>query len=49
MLVWAVEIFQDALLETARVHGIAVDEIIAKEGSFRNSLQTGWLSSQILD
>lgn len=42
------QVFQDALKDTARVHGIAIDDIIAKEGSFRESLQTGWLSSDIL-
>jgi tape measure domain-containing protein len=42
------EVFQDSLKETARVHGVAIDDIIAKEGSFRESLTTGWLSSEIL-
>ena len=42
------QVFQDALKETARVHGIAIDDIIAKNGSFRNSLQSGWLTSEIL-
>lgn len=42
------QVFQDALKESARVHGIAIDDIIKKEGSFRESLSTGWLSSQIL-
>lgn len=42
------QVFQDALKETARVHGIAIDDIIAKQGSFRESLQEGWLSSEIL-
>lgn len=42
------QVFQDALKETARAHGIAIDEIIDKEGSFRESLQTGWLSADIL-
>lgn len=42
------EVFRDAILETARVHGVAVDEIIAKQGSFRDSLQKGWLTSAIL-
>lgn len=42
------QVFQDALKETARVHGIAIDEIIDKEGSFRESLSKGWLSSEIL-
>lgn len=42
------KVFQDALMETARVHGVAVDDIVKKEGSFRMSLQEGWLSSEIL-
>lgn len=42
------KVFQDALMETARVHGVAVDDIVKKEGSFRMSLQDGWLSSEIL-
>jgi tape measure domain-containing protein len=42
------KVFQDALVETARVHGVAVDSMIKKEGSFRMSLQKGWLTSQIL-
>jgi len=42
------KVFQDSLLETARVHGVAVDQIIKDEGSFRNSLQKGWLTSDIL-
>lgn len=42
------EVFQNALKDTARVHGIAIDEIIQKEGSFRESLHTGWLSSEML-
>jgi tape measure domain-containing protein len=42
------KVFQDALKETARVHGIAIDEMIAEEGSFRETLSNGWLSSEIL-
>lgn len=42
------QVFQDALKETARVHGIAIDEMIAKEGSFRETLSKGWLTSSIL-
>lgn len=42
------QVFQDALKETARVHGIAIDEMIESEGSFRETLQKGWLSSEIL-
>lgn len=42
------QVFQDSLKETARVHGIAVDELIKKNGSFRDSLQEGWLTADIL-
>lgn len=42
------QIFQDALKETARVHGVAIDDIIKKQGSFRESLSEGWLTSEIL-
>lgn len=42
------QIFQDSLKETARAQGIAVDEMIAKNGSFRDSLQEGWLTSSVL-
>lgn len=40
--------FQEVLKETAREHGIAVDEIVAKQGSFRDSLHEGWLTADIL-
>jgi tape measure domain-containing protein len=42
------QVFQDALKETARIHGIAIDDMIANEGSFRETLKDGWLSSEIL-
>ena len=42
------QVFQDALKETARVHGIAIDDMIKSQGSFRETLQEGWLSSEIL-
>lgn len=42
------EVFQNAIKETARVHGVEVDAIIKKQGSFRDSLQEGWLTSSIL-
>ena len=42
------ELFQESLKETARVHGVAVDDIIAKNGSFRDSLSEGWITSEIL-
>lgn len=41
-------IFQDSLKETARVHGIAIDQMIEGEGSFRETLKDGWLTSNIL-
>lgn len=40
--------FQDQLIQTAKVHGKSVDEMIAKNGSFRLSLQEGWLTQEIM-
>nr|UWG11887.1 MAG: hypothetical protein [Bacteriophage sp.] len=42
------QVFQDALKETAKVHGIAIDEMIKDEGSFRETLSKGWLTSDVL-
>ena len=42
------KVFQDALKETARVHGVAIDQMVKEEGSFRLTLQKGWLTSDIL-
>lgn len=42
------KVFQNALETTARATGVNIDAIIAKAGSFRNSLQQGWLTSKIL-
>lgn len=42
------QVFQDSLKETARIHGVAIDDMIKKEGSFRETLQEGWLTSEIL-
>ncbi len=42
------QVFQDALKETARVHGVAIDDMIKSEGSFRETLKDGWLTSDIL-
>lgn len=42
------EVFQNSLKETARLHGVKIDAMIKKEGSFRETLQNGWLTSQIL-
>ena len=42
------QVFQDALKETARNQGVAIDELIKKNGSFRETLQEGWLTADIL-
>lgn len=41
-------LFQDALKETAKEMGTDVDAIVAEAGSFRNSLQKGWITSDVL-
>ena len=40
--------FQEALKATAREHGIAVDQMIEDQGSFRESLQEGWITAEVL-
>lgn len=40
--------FQDALIETSRIMNTGVDAAIAKQGSFRLSLQEGWLTSEVM-
>jgi tape measure domain-containing protein len=42
------QVFQDALKNTAKAHGVAVDDIIKKHGSFRESLTEGWITTEIL-
>lgn len=42
------QVFQDALMETARVHGVAIDDMVKKEGSFRETLKNGWLTAEVL-
>jgi tape measure domain-containing protein len=42
------KVFQNAIIQTARQHGVAVDDMIKKQGSFRDSLQEGWLTSEIM-
>ena len=42
------QVFQDALKETARLHGVAIDSMIESEGSFRETLKDGWLTAEIL-
>jgi len=43
------EKFQNALKETAKRHGVAVEKIIKDSGSFRDSLQSGWITADILN
>lgn len=42
------KVFQDAIKETARNHGVNIDEMIKKNGSFRDSLREGWFTTEIL-
>ena len=42
------ERFQNAIIETARVHGIAIDDMIEKEGNLRNTLSQKWLTADIM-
>lgn len=42
------KVFQQSLMETARTHGVAIDKMVKDEGSFRLTLQNGWLTSGIL-
>lgn len=39
--------FVDDLKRVARRHGIAIDQMIADEGSFRETLRKGWLTNDI--
>jgi len=43
------KVFQDALKETARNQGKNVDGLIKNYGSFRESLQSGWLTDKVLN
>ncbi len=43
------EKFQEALKSTAREHGIAVDQMIKNNGSFRESLKEGWITADVLN
>jgi len=43
------KVFQDALIETARNQGKNVDYLIQKNGSFRQSLQEGWVTTQVMN
>ena len=41
------EKYRQAFMETAKQHGINVDAMIKKNGSFRESLREGWLTTDI--
>jgi len=42
------QVFQDALKETAKAHGVAIDDMIKKHGSFRETLSEGWITTEVL-
>lgn len=42
------ERFRDVIKMTAKVHGINVDAMEKKEGSFRETLKSGWLSADLM-
>jgi len=42
------KVFQNALIRTAKAHGANVDAMIKKNGSFKESLKEGWLTSKVL-
>lgn len=42
------EQMQTAIMRVARHHGVAIDAMIEKEGSFRETLSSGWLTTDIM-
>lgn len=42
------EQFRLALQRTAEVHGVAIDSLIEKHGTFRETLSEGWLTTEIM-
>ena len=42
------EVFQNALKETSELLGTGAEAAISAEGSFRESLKTGWLTAEVL-
>lgn len=44
-----VERFRNAIIETAEKRGVDYDKLLAKYGSFEQTLQNGWLSSGIFE
>lgn len=45
----SIEDFESAVIRAARAHGIAIDDMIAKEGDFNSTLQLGWANAEILN
>jgi tape measure domain-containing protein len=42
------ERFRETIMMTARAHGIAIDDMIKKEGNFRDTLSSGWLTADLM-
>lgn len=38
---------KNTLIDLAKVHGIAIDDMIAKEGTFEQTLSSGWLTGEM--
>ena len=43
----ATDDFKNKLIDVAKEHGVAIDQMITDEGSFENTLKNGWLTSGI--
>lgn len=43
----ATQTLKDTLMDLARVNGIAIDDMIAKHGTFEQTLSEGWLSGEM--
>lgn len=40
--------FQEIMAQTARDHGVAIDDMISKNGSFTKSMSEGWVTADIV-
>ena len=40
--------FQEIMTQTARDHGVAIDDMISKNGSFTKSMSEGWVTADIV-
>ena len=43
----ATQDLKNTLIDLARVHGVAIDDMIEKEGTFEYTLQNGWLTGEM--